>query len=515
MKKLNNDKVLQSLPTAIVGSGIAGLAVAFHLKKRKVPFVIFEKNSSAGGTWFENNYPGCRSDIPSHLYSFSFSPNPNWSKKMVNQGEFLQYLKDVVQKNKLLPYIRFNTVVQSAVFDEETGLWKVCAKMGESKVYEEYFKMFVSAVGQLNKPKLPEIEGLESFKGRIFHTARFPDDVNFKNKNVGIIGNAASAVQIIPKITTKVRHLHVFQRTPNDMIPQLNSIYPKWMKKLFSKMPFVMRLYRWWLYWENESYYIMIRFRILRKFLGKYFRWRMKLTIGTNHPQLIESCIPRFEFTCKRILRSNEYLHALKNDNVNLVTSKIEKINAQGIVTKKQTYPFDIIILATGFDVNKWLRPITITNKTKNKSLSEIWEDNPQAYLGMALPDFPNFFILYGPNTNLLHTSVTFMLERQARYCSIIAEHLYRSKSKLIRLKRKTLEKYTLKIKEGLMKIAVVGDCSNWYQNKEGKVTSVFPFSTVYYWFKTQKVNYSEYEEIERTEIEVENTEKSFNDRLN
>ena len=385
----------------IVGAGYSGICAAIKLKQERVRFIIFEAAPELGGTWLHNVYPGCACDVPAHLYSFSFYPNPNWNTEYASQPEILQYLKEACDFYDIRKYMRFNTAVQKCKFDEKMQKWKVVTSTNE----KFFCNFLISGIGLLHVPKYTEIKGCELFKGESFHTAKWKEDCSLEGKSVAIIGTGASTVQIVPSIADKVKSLYVFQRTPPWVLSNLGAAffpdtYPKAVKYIFRQFPVILKFYRWYTFVKLELLFYTI-FRG-QSFLTKKIR---STTVKSMQDQLDndslkEKMIPRYELGCKRVTPSNKYLPAFNKTNVHLVTEPITNLTEHAIKTDKNEYQIDVLVYATGFDVTASITNLNVIG-SDGVSINERWGDKPNAYLGIMYPGYPNLFYLLGPNTAL------------------------------------------------------------------------------------------------------------------
>ena len=489
---------------AIIGSGFAGICLAIQLKKAGIEsFTIFEKGARLGGTWRDNVYPGCACDVPSFLYCFSFEPKHDWSRKWAPQAEILDYLEKCADKYELVPHIRFSTGVESARFDAAAGLWRVRTTRGEEVVAE----VLVSGVGQLNRPHVPQIPGLEEFAGESFHSARWNQDYVLDGKDVAVVGNAASAVQFVPEIAPRVRNLYVLQRSANWMLPKQDGPYTERDQETFHLFPFLAVLYRW-LIW----FFLEIRFTLFRK--NRLARW-IATRIASEHladqvsaPELRKALTPDYRIGAKRILISDDYYPALQRNNVRLLTDGIDRVTRDGIVvTSGDLLRVDAVIFATGFESTSFLAPMTLYGKN-GTSLSEAWKDGAEAYLGITVSGFPNFFMLYGPNTNLGHNSIIFMLECQVRYIVQIIEHMVRRRLKAVEVRPEVMATYNRWMRAELDETVWAEVGKSWYKTASGRITNNWSRTTTSYWWRTRRVDFMAYAlepraRTEETAVEV------------
>src|SRR5271170_2169565 len=396
----------------IVGGGFSGLCMAIKLREAGMnSFLLLEKSDDIGGTWYDNRYPGCACDIPSHLYSFSFEPSPDWSRMYPGQREIHDYLKRCVQRHELAPNIRLNTRFHEAVWDEADGVWRATA--GEGMRIRA--RVLVSGIGGLHVPQYPRLKGLDSFAGPKFHSSTWDQNVDLDGKNVAVVGTGASAIQFVPQITPRVGKLYLFQRTPPWIVPRMDFAFSEKWKQRFRRFPMIMRAFRQFIFWRQE-------FRVLG-FLGNRFVRGKATEIATHHlekqikdPKLRAALKPDYELGCKRVLVSDDYYPALTRPNVELVTEGITDVREHSIMTADGVErPIDVLIFGTGFRATEPLIGIRLVGRG-GVEIHDAWRDRMSAYLGVTVSGFPNFFLLLGPNTGLGHNSVVLMIEAQVRY---------------------------------------------------------------------------------------------------
>ena len=479
---------MQQAQVVIVGSGFAGLCMGIRLKQAGVEPLILEKENRIGGTWRDNTYPGCACDTQSHHYSFSFERNPDWSRTFSTQPEILAYLEHCAQKYDLFDYIRFQSEVTTAQYDQDKGHWLVHTRGGERFTCSA----LVSAVGQLNHPVYPDIPGLDQFKGAIFHSAKWDHSFDLTNKRVAVIGNGASAVQLIPSIAAQVSHLKVFQRSANWLVPRNDKVYSKRFKWGLRNIPLLGRAYRYYIYWLWEwSWPSFVR---NSKAARKKERERcVAIQSEVNQQSLAEVLTPDYEFGCKRILLSDDYYSAIQRSNVELVTDGIESITADGLKTRNgQQHIVDCIVLATGFKSWDFLAPMRVEGED-GALLSEVWGDAPEAYLGIAVAGFPNLFILYGPNTNLGHNSIIFMIECQVNYVLRCIKRLLQQKLHSLSVKPDAMARFNHRLHNQLNKTAWVGSCNSWYKSADGRVINNWSSHTISYWWRTRRPDWNDF----------------------
>lgn len=476
---------------AIIGSGMGGLCMAIKLLEAGYKnIVIYEKASSLGGTWRDNTYPGSGCDVPSHLYSFSFEPNANWSRKFAKQEEILHYMQHCAEKYQITRLIQFNTEIVSANFDEESGTWQLHDK---NKQYEA--QILVCACGQLNRPALPNLPGIQSFSGKAFHSANWQHDYELTDKKIAVIGTGASAIQFIPQIAKKAGKLHIFQRSPNWMIPKPDRKYFSFEHKLLNLFPILTRFYRYSIYCSLEvRFSAFFKGSIVARLFEKWAAYNMRKQLKTE--ELQQAMLPDYPIGCKRILISNDYYPALNQDNVVLHRNAVTAIHAEGVTIKEddsdKNIKVDTIIFGTGFESTSFLAPMQVTGLNDTK-LNNAWNDGAEAYYGMTVAGFPNFFMLYGPNTNLGHNSIIFMIESQVRYIIQCLAQLEKQQADYLHVDDKKMSTFNNKIQQAIRNSVWDSGCSSWYKTASGKITNNWPHFTLQYWWQTRKPDFSFY----------------------
>ncbi len=478
---------------AIVGTGFSGLCLGIHLKKTgNDSFVIFERATGIGGTWRENTYPGAECDIPSALYSFSFERNPRWSHKWSEQPEILVYLEHCAKKYGLYPHIRFNEEVLDARFEEETGKWRV----ETSKGTVEHFDVFVSAVGQLHRPDMKSFEGSEAFSGSSFHSAQWDHSVSLDGKKVACIGNGASAVQFIPQIAPKVDRLTVFQRSANWIVPKNDREYRELEKKLGAIFPLLTKLHRFQIWFRGDVMLYPLMNTAAPQWLRKQSEQKTLdyLNEKIRDPELRKVLVPDYPIGAKRILFSDDIYDAYDRDNVRVVTAPIRRIVANGIETADgAVHDAEVLIYATGFKTTSFLTPMRVQGRG-GRVLNDIWDKTgAEAYLGITHAGFPNFFMMYGPNTNLGHNSIVIMIECQTRYILSCLDALEARRARWLDVRGKVQAQYNDWLQDR-MKAKVWTEVANsWYRTKD-KVTNNWVGRTTEYRRMTRSVKPEDYE---------------------
>lgn len=498
---------------AIVGAGMSGILAAHRLRQAGVPFVVFEKNEDVGGTWFENTYPGCRVDVPNHLYSYSFAQEA-WPHHFSDQASLLGYFRRCADAFGIRPHIRFGTEVLSAEYHEDGCTWRVCTSSRDGGIEEIEVQAVVSAVGQLNRPKLPEITGLGRFEGPAFHSARWDHDVDLRGKRVAVIGTGASAAQFIPEIAGEVSELLVFQRTANWLVPtpDYHDEVAGGLRWLLDHVPSYAEWYRLWLFWrthegllpaavvdpgwEPKDRSVSEKNDLIRQLLTAY----LGIQFGGD-PELVERVVPDYPPIAKRILRDNGiWARTLRSDHVHLVTDPIAEITGDGVVTRDgRLHEADVLIYGTGFEASHFLSPMRITGRG-GVDLHERWKGDARAYLGITVPRFPNLFCLYGPNTNIvINGSIIYFSECEVRYVVESVRLLLEGGYDAIDCRPDVHDAFNERIDEGNRRMAWgVSSVSSWYKNELGRVAQNWPFTLADYWVETRHVRLEDYELLSR-----------------
>jgi cation diffusion facilitator CzcD-associated flavoprotein CzcO len=477
-------------PLAILGTGFAGLGLAIRLKARgEHDFVVLERGSEVGGTWRDNTYPGCQCDIPSHLYSFSFAPNPNWSRLFPTQPEIWDYLRGCADRYGIRPHIRFEHEVQGAAWDEAFGFWRVTTSEGEITA-----RVLVSGQGGLSEPQLPNIEGIESFEGAMFHSARWDHDHDLEGERVAVIGTGASSIQFIPKIQPAAGSVTLFQRTPPWIMPHPDRPVKGWERWLFKHVPVTQKLFRAGIYSFFESRVFPFTKKPDLMKAGEKIALRHMAKQIPDDPQLRAKLTPGYRMGCKRILMSNTYYRALAQPNADVVTDAITSIERNAIVTADGTrHEVDTIILGTGFYVADMPFTEWVTGRD-GKTMAEVFDGSPQAYLGTTVAGFPNLFLLTGPNTGLGHNSIVYMLESQFSYV-LDALSLMRTRGVgVLEVTPEAQRRYNEKLQHAMKDtVWTTGGCASWYIDRNGLNTTLWPGWTWDYRRKTRRFDPAPY----------------------
>lgn len=445
-------------------------------------FTLFEKSERLGGTWFDNQYPGAGCDVPGHFYCFSFEKNPDWMRRYPLQNEILRYLEHCADKYDIRRHIHFGREIVDAVYDDAQATWRLTTKNGEVHVVD----VLIAGTGQLNRARIPNIPGMDSFRGKMVHSARWNIGADLAGENVAVIGSGASAIQLTPALARTAKSLTVFQRSPNYILPRQDRAYSSIEKWLFRNLTFVMALYRAWTCTTFESRWFMTgKGSIRNRFAGWLALQNMRSTI--KDPVLRQKLTPDFPAFCKRTLVSDEYYETMLLPHVSLETTAIDRIDAHGVRTKDgKAHPADTIVFATGFDATSFLAPIRIIGRG-GQELSSAWKDGAEAYKGILVSGFPNLFLLYGPNTNLGHSSIIFMIECQTNYILHCLRILSDTGARALDVKREHMDAFNRSVQLALSKTAFAAGCNSWYKTDSGKITNNWSGLTLHYWWITRR----------------------------
>lgn len=498
-------------PVVVIGAGMSGILAGIRLQENGIPYVIVEKNGGVGGTWYENTYPGCRVDVGNHFYCYSFEPNPDWSEFFARQPELRRYFEHCADKYGISPHIRFNTEVIGAEFDEAASLWHVRLRTADGTEETLDARVLISGVGQLNRPKLPEIDGIDSFRGPAFHSAQWDHTVDLQGKRVAVVGTGASAFQLVPEIAREAAHVYAFQRTPQWMFPNPDyhrrvSDGARWC---FHHLPYYARWYRFLLFWPAtdgtwESTFIDPDWphqdrsaNAVNDFTREMFSDWIRQQIGDDEG-LLEKVIPHYPPLARRTLQDNgSWLQTLKRENVDLVDEPVRALTGNAVVTASgRQFEVDVIVYATGFHANRFLWPMEIVGRGGTR-LRDQWEDDPKAYLGITVPRFPNLFVMYGPATNLAASgSLIFHGECQMRYIMGCIRLLLETGKSTMEVRQSVDDEYNERLEQTLARTVWSHPAvkHSWYRNGAGKVTVLSPWKLLDYWNWTREPNAQDYE---------------------
>ena len=503
-------EALARLKVLIVGAGLSGLCMAIKLKEAGIDFEIVEKNDTVGGTWYENDYPGCGVDTPNHFFSFSFAPNHDWPDHFSKRNELWRYLEECADTHNLRRHIRFETEMVSAQWDESANLWRCHLKPKEGAEETVETAVLITAVGQLNRPFIPALEGLAEFKGAAFHTGKWDRSVDLAGKRVAMIGTGASGMQAGPSIAGTVGKLTVFQRTPHWSIynPNYHARVSDGVKWALKYIPFYSQWYRFQLFWasadglhaslqvdpswptpdlslnaDNQRFRDMLVAHMTRELDGD--------------AALLKKVVPQYPPYGKRMLRDNHWFRMLKRPNVELVTERIARVEPAAIVTADGTrHLADVIVFATGFQAGRMLWPMEIAGRG-GLTVREAWgDDDPRAHLGMTAPGFPNLFMLYGPNTNLGHGgSIIFHTECQVRYIMQALREMTEKRISSLECRAEPHDAYNERVDAAHRNMVWAhGGVGNWYKNARGRVIANSPWRLVDYWAMTKEFKLGDFE---------------------
>jgi len=499
----------QAFHVLVIGAGMSGILTAIRLEEAGLPYTVVEKNPSVGGTWWENRYPGCRVDVANHFYCYSFEPSHDWSEFFSQRDELQAYFERTTDRHGLRPKIRFETEVVGARWDEAAAQWQVRLRTPDGREDTLAANAIVSAVGQLNRPRLPDLPGRERFRGPSFHSAQWDASQDLRGKRVAVIGTGASAFQLVPEVAKQAAQLTVFQRSAPWMIP--NPVYharvAEGKKWLLRHVPAYARWYRFLLFWPGSDG--LLPSLVIdpswphpeRSVNALNEEQRISLTAWyasqlEGRPDLLAKVVPDYPPFGKRILQDDgTWLATLRRENVELVTAGIREITEDAVVDAAgNRHPADVIVYATGFHANRFLWPMEIAGRG-GQLLSERFGEEPRAYLGITVPGFPNLFCLYGPATNLAHAgSIIFHSECQVRYAMGCVKALVENGWRALDCREDVHEAFNARLDAALAKLVWSHPGMNsWYKNRRGKVTTTSPWRLVDYWRWTREPDLADY----------------------
>ena len=457
---------------AIIGTGFSGLGVAMALKRERIEdFVILERRSGVGGTWHDNRYPGCQCDVPSHLYSFSFRPNPEWSRTYSTQPEIERYLRRCADESGVLPHVRFDHDVLRTRWDDEEQMWFIETNQGTWAA-----EKLIGAWGGLAEPAFPDLPGLDSFRGRVMHSAAWDQDVSLEGKRVAVVGTGASAIQIVPQVQPQVDKLYVFQRTPAWVLPHTDRPITERERNLYRRFPLAQKAVRGAIYaarelmaigmTKNPRYLAPLRALALRH-----------LRTQVRDRGLRRKLAPSYSPGCKRLLLSNDYYPALDAANAELVTEPIQELRGNAIVTGDGSqHEVDVVVFATGFRVTDNPMKDRIFG-SGGRSLTDAWRDTGlTAYLGTTTAGFPNLFLMTGPNTGIGHTSLVVMIESQIRYVIDCLRYMQERSIGAVEVRREAQDRFNEGLQDKMARtVWTTGGCASWYIDEHGKNSTLWP----------------------------------------
>jgi cation diffusion facilitator CzcD-associated flavoprotein CzcO len=455
---------------AIIGAGFSGLGTAIRLRRQGIDdFVVLERHDDVGGTWWANTYPGCACDVPSHLYSFSFAPNPDWSQTYSAQPEIRAYLQRLAHEHDLYRSIRLGTTVTEAAWDDDAGRWTLQTSDGPVSA-----RVLIAGIGSLSEPSIPDLPGLETFEGAVFHSARWDHGHDVAGERVAAIGTGASAIQFVPAIQPEVERLHVFQRTAPWVVPHTSRRISDGERRLYRRLPALQKAVRAGVYAGRELLVLgFTKNPRLMRIPERLARRHMREQVAD--PQLLERVTPGYTIGCKRILPSNRWYPALGKANVELVTSAIREVRPRSIVAADGTErEVDTIIFGTGFQVadmpvGEWVRG------RDGKRLADTWEGSPRAHLGCTVAGFPNLFLLLGPNTGLGHSSMVYMIESQINHVMDALRVMRERGAAVAEVRPEVQRAYNREIDARMTRTVWSTGCSSWYLDDTGRNPTLWP----------------------------------------
>ena len=474
---------------AVLGAGFSGLGMSIRLKRAGIDdFVVLERAEQVGGTWHYNTYPGCQCDVPSHLYSFSFALNPDWSRTYSTQPEIWKYLRDCADRYGVPPHIRFGHEVLSAAWDEEGKVWQLETSRGRFTA-----EFLVAAPGGLSEPRIPSIPGLDSFEGAAFHSADWDHGHDLRGKRVAVVGTGASAIQIVPKIQPQVERLHVFQRTPAWVLRHTDRPVTRLEQRLFRAFPALQRLVRAGIYWSREALVLGMaqnprRLRPLQRLA------RMHLRRQVPDRELREKLTPSFTIGCKRILLSNDYYPALTRPNVEVVTEGIREVRGSSVVSEDGAErEVDTIVFGTGFHVSDFPFAERVVGR-EEQVLGDVWAGSPEAYLGTTVSGFPNMFLLTGPNTGLGHNSIVYMIESQIDYVMDCLREVEQRGIDTVEVREDAQAAFNAEVQARMPgTVWNSGGCASWYLDANGRNSTIWPDFTWRFRQQTRRFDAEKY----------------------
>ena len=479
----------RAVSAVIVGAGFGGLAAAIELRRHGFTDVtVLERAPGIGGTWHYNDYPGCACDVPSHLYSFSFAQRRHWSRICSPQAEILRYLEEVARDEGVADLVQHGVDVVACRWDDGSSQWTVSSADGRAWRADAV----IIATGQLHQPAIPRLEGVEAFAGQSFHSARWDHDYDLAGKRVAVIGTGASAVQFVPEVAKRAGRLYVFQRTGNWFLPRRNRAYPAVVKAGIRYMPGVQTFRRRFIYYYAETLTMMIRNprtvgQVGRLRSALFMRWQLR------DPEVRRKAWPRYTFGCKRVLFSSHFLPALQRPNVELVTSPIERLTRQGVVTADGAVrEVDCVVWGTGFRATEFMFPMEITG-AGGRTLREEWADGAHAHLGVCVPGFPSLFLVYGPNTNTSGGSIVFYEEAQAAYIRQALEAMSDRGAPAIAVRREVEAASDREVQAAFAGTAWTR-CDSWYREDSGRIVANWPGYMTQYAERLRVLDPREYE---------------------
>lgn len=474
---------MTDLSVGIIGAGPGGLALGIMLSRAGFrDFTIFDREDGVGGTWRINTYPGLACDVKSHLYSFSFDLNAHWSRLWSGQPEILDYFQRSADKHGLGTHLKLRTEIRSARWDSDTQRWCLTTATGE----QHHFNVVVSAVGLFTRPLLPDLVEEEPFTGTVMHSSRWDHSIPLEGKKIAVLGTGSTASQLIPELAKVAGTVYSVQRSPTWILPKPDRRYTRGERWAFAHLPFAKKIYRTRLWLRSESNIAVIEHGSEKT--EQFTALALRLLENTvDDDELRRKLTPDHPMGCKRLVFSSDYLPALTRPNVEVLTSPARSLRARSLVTEDGTErEVDLVVCATGYAAADYLGELDVSGE-HGITLRQVWHDGAHAYLGMAVPDFPNFFMLYGPNTNVGSNSVIFILEAQARYIVRALRHLRRRRKRYVAVRASALAEFVAKIDRWMVGTVWTTQCSNYFRAPNGRVVTQWPRSARTFWGMTRR----------------------------
>jgi cyclohexanone monooxygenase len=483
-------RVANSLSVGVIGAGPGGLALGIFLKKAGFrDFTIFDREDGVGGTWRINTYPGLACDVKSHLYSFSFDLNPNWSRLWSGQAEILQYFEDCARRYSLAPHLRLNTEIVSAHWDSAANNWELTTSTGQC----HRFDVVVSAIGLFTRPVMPDLPEEEPFTGTVMHSARWDHTVPIEGKHVAILGTGSTAAQLLPELAKTAEQVYSIQRSPTWVMPKPDRLYTDRERWVLANIPLAKKIYRTRLWLRSESNISVIENGSDKTHQFKALAENLLESTVANQ-ELRRKLTPDTPLGCKRLVFSSDFIPALTRPNVEVVSSPARALRSRSLVTDDgNEFDVDVVVCATGYAAADYLGQINVVGED-GQNLQDRWRDGAHAYLGMAVPGFPNFFMLYGPNTNVGSNSVIFMLEAQAHYVVRALTHMRRKGKQYIAVREPAMREFLDKIDRWMVGTVWTTRCNNYFRNASGRVVTQWPRSARAFWSMTRRFRAADYD---------------------
>ena len=480
----------RSVSVGVVGAGFGGVGMGIRLRQEGIEdFEIFERGETVGGVWRANTYPGAACDVPSHLYSFSFAPGYNWSRRYAPQAEILDYMEEITDRFGMRSHLRLGAEVEAAAFDEASGRWTITLAGGESREFD----VLVTACGQLTRPQVPRVAGIEDFEGDVFHSAEWDHSVGLAGRKVAVIGTGASAIQFVPEVAKEAAQVTIYQRSAPWILPKTDREYPAWERRVFERFPARVAAARagFFAFFEAGTYGFTGTSWVLqplRKVADAYRNSEL------GDPELRARATPDYEIGCKRVLFTSDWYSTLREPHVELLNGAVQKATATGVVGADNVErDADVIIWGTGFDASRFVSPMEVRGAA-GETLDEVWGDSPEAFLGTTVSGFPNLFLMYGPNTNHGSGSVPYTLECQFSYVIDAIRRMREGGLRWIDLKPEVQARWRQEIdRRSRETVWTTGGCTSWYTNDAGRNTNNWVGPWLEFRRRTSRINPGDY----------------------